>query len=103
MARPVIKGGFDLTPEFLNALAKKGKNEHGKYRVEVAMWHDEERTNDKAPHLKGPMTIEGEQGGVKSYGKCWLNLEDGAGEYVNGQWVTMPAAKPAADVGTDLF
>jgi hypothetical protein len=95
MARPVIKGGFDLTPEFLNALAKKGKNEHGKYRVEFAMWHDEERPNDKAPHLKGPMTIEGEQGGVKSYGKCWLNLEDGGG--------SAPAAKPAADVGTDLF
>lgn len=94
--RPVIKGTISLTPEFLNALAKKGKSEHGKYDVDVAMWYDDKRANDRAPHLSGPVSIPGEQDGVKSYGKCWLNVE-------NGSAPAAASAAPAADVGTDLF
>ena len=77
-SRPVIKGTLNLTPEFLNALAKKGKNEHGKYDVDVAMWYDDKRANERAPHLSGPVSIPGEDNGVKSWGKCWLNVENGA-------------------------
>ena len=97
MGRPVIKGTISLTPEFLNALAKKGKTEHGKYDVDVAMWYDDKRANDRAPHLSGPVSISGEQGGVKSYGKCWLNLEDGTAP------APAAAAPASADSGTDLF
>jgi hypothetical protein len=97
-ARPVIKGTFNLTPEFLNALAKKGKNERGKYDVDVAMWYDDKRANERAPHLSGPASIPGDDNGVKSYGKCWLNVE-------NGEPVAAPASSTAAaaDTGDDLF
>jgi hypothetical protein len=94
--RPVVKGSFDLTPEFLNALAKKGKNERGKYRVEFAMWYDEERSNDRAPDIKGPISIEGEQGGIKSYGSAWLNVGDGAPS-------ASPSSSAASSSSDDIF
>jgi len=71
--RPPITGGIDLTPDLLNAIKKAGPNERGNYSLDMAVWPNERRSSDRAPHFTGSIKIKGDMEGPKGYASVWQN------------------------------
>jgi hypothetical protein len=74
--RPPVTAAIDLPAEVLNALKKKGPNERGNYSLDLAVWPNEKRSSDKAPHFTGSVKVKGDKDGPKGYASLWDNQEE---------------------------
>lgn len=70
---PLFRGSLDLTPDVLNEMKKAGANANGNYKLQVALWTNDHREKDTAPHYKGLVTVPGVNGSPKGYASMWDN------------------------------
>jgi len=76
---PLFRGSLDLTPDVLNEMKKAGANANGNYKLQVALWTNDRREKDTAPHYKGLVTVPGVNGSPKGYASVWDNRKEGSG------------------------
>lgn len=70
---PSFSGSLDLTPDILNAMKKAGATAQGNYKLRFALWTNDKRDKDTAPHFKGLVTIPEMNDGPKAYASMWDN------------------------------
>ena len=76
---PSFSGSLDLTPDILNAMKKAGTNANGNYKLRFALWNNDKRDKDTAPHFKGQVTVNKMQDSPKAYSSFWQNGSSGGG------------------------
>ena len=70
---PAFSGTVDLTPDILNAMKKAGTNANGNYKLRFALWNNDKRDKDTAPHFKGLVTVPEMTESPKAYASMWDN------------------------------
>jgi len=80
---PVFSGTVDLTPDILNAAKKVGPNAQGNYSFRVALWNNDKRDKDTAPHFKGQVTVNKMENSPKAYSSFWQNGENAGGSFAS--------------------
>ncbi len=70
---PSFSGTLDLTPDILNAMKKAGTNPQGNYSLRFALWDNDKRDKDTAPHFKGQVTVNKLENSPKAYASMWDN------------------------------
>ena len=72
--RPPITAAIDLTPDVLNALKQAGPNDRGNYSLDMAVWHNQKRSSDRAPQFTGSVKVKGsDREAPKGYASVWQN------------------------------
>lgn len=77
---PSFSGSLDLTPDVLNAMKKAGTNANGNYKLRFALWDNDKRDKDTAPHFKGLVTVPEMNDSPKAYASMWNNDGKGGGQ-----------------------
>lgn len=74
---PVFSGSLDLTPDVLNAMKKAGTTPNGNYKLRFALWENNKREKDTAPHFKGLVTVPEMMESPQAFASMWDNSNGG--------------------------